>query len=108
MKLSKLLDATSDSEAHLRAELQMVAKNAYPNARTKAKCLQIAGNLKGDEDDSNSDLRATGMKAPKFLIEMQARALERQMRHQEAQQRREALDREKEAMRLAAEDEKVF
>ena len=107
MKLSKLLDDTSEAENHLKEELSMVAKTGCQNSRSKAKCLQIAGNLKSKEDDMKSELQAKGITAPKFLIEMQARALEREMRHQEAQRRREALEREKEALKLAAEEEKV-
>lgn len=108
MKLSKLLECTSEAENHLREELESVAKTGCQNSRSKAKCLQIAGNLKAKDDEIKSDLEAKGITAPKFLIEMQARALEREMRHQEAQRRREALDREKEAMRIAAEEEKVI
>lgn len=107
MKLSKLLDDTNDAGNHLKEELRMVAKTGCPNSRSKAKCLQIAGNIKDKADDIESELQAKGVGAPKFLIEMQARALEREMRHQEAQRRREALEREKEALKLAAEEEKV-
>lgn len=108
MKLSKLLEDTNEAESHLKEGLSMVAKNGCQNSRSKAKCLQIAGNLRDKEDDElRSDLQAKGITAPKFLIEMQARALEREMRHQEAQRRREALEREKEALKLAAEEEKV-
>lgn len=108
LKLSKLLEDTNEAENHLREELELVARNGYANSRSKAKCLQIAGNLKDKDDKETQDeLQAKGITAPKFLIEMQARALERAMRHQEAQRRREDLAREKEAMRLAAEEEKV-
>lgn len=107
IKLSKLLEDTSEAENHLKEELNLVARNGYPNSRSKAKCLQIAGNLKEKDADEKAELQAKGITAPKFLIEMQARALEREMRHQEAQRRREALEREKEALRIAAEDEKV-
>lgn len=107
MKLSKLLDDTNEAENHLRDELGLVSKYGCAKSRSKAKCLQIAGNLKIEDTDVKSELEAKGIKAPKFLIEMQARALERQMRHEEAQRRREAYEREKEALRLAAEEEKV-
>ncbi|XP_031622944.1 uncharacterized protein LOC116340532 [Contarinia nasturtii] len=106
MKLSKLLEDTNDAENHLKEELSIVAKTGCQNSRSKAKCLQIAGNLKDKDDDMKSELQAKGITAPKFLIEMQARALEREMRHQEAQRRREALEREKEALKMAAEEEK--
>lgn len=107
LKLSKLLDDTSEAEQHLRDELGLVSKYGCAKSRSKAKCLQIAGNLKTEETEMREELQAKGIKAPKFLIEMQARALERQMRHEEAQCRREAYEREKEALRLAAEEEKV-
>lgn len=107
MKLNKLLDDTNEAENHVKEQLNIVAKTGCQNSRSKAKCLQIAGNLKDKEDDMKSELQAKGITAPKFLIEMQARALERELRHQEAQRRREALDREKEALRLASEEEKV-
>lgn len=107
MKLSKLLDDTNEAENHLKEELNIVARTGCQNSRSKAKCLQIAGNLKDKEDDMKSELQAKGITAPKFLIEMQARALERELRHQDAQRRREALEREKEALRLASEEEKV-
>lgn len=107
MKLSKLLEDTNEAEHHLKEELGMVIRNGGANSRSKAKCLQIAGNLKDKNESEDFDLHAKGTRVPKFLIEMQARALERQMRHQEAQRRREAIEREKEAMRIASEEEKV-
>lgn len=64
--------------------------------------------MKDPEDDKRAEkLLAKGLMAPKFLIEMQARALEREMRHQRAHQRRTHLEKEKETMRLAAEESKV-
>lgn len=108
LKLSKLLDDTNEAEQQLKEELGIVAKNGCANSRSKAKCLQIASNLKDkDEREQSDELQAKGTKAPKFIIEMQARAMERQIRHREAQSRREALEREKEAIKLAAEEEKV-
>lgn len=104
------MDDTNGAENYLKNELEVVAKHGCANSRSRAKCLQIAGNLKDKtkETDIKSELQAKGITAPKFLIEMQARALDRQMRHEEAQRRREALEREKEALRLAAEEEKVI
>lgn len=108
LKLSKLLDDTNGSENYLKEELALVSKHGCANSRSKVKCLQIAGNLKDKEAEEKAELQAKGITAPKFLIEMQARALERQMRHEDAQRRREALEHEKEVMRLAAEEEKVL
>lgn len=102
------MDDTNGAENYLKEELDVVVKNGCANSRSKAKCLQIAGNLRDKNVDVKSELQAKGITAPKFLIEMQARALDRQMRHEEAQRRREALEREKEALRLAAEEEKVL
>lgn len=85
-----------------------MAKNGCQNSRSKARCLQIASDLKDQDDDETQSLLAKGLSAPKFLIEMQARALEREMRHQKAQERRVMLERDKELLRMAAEEEKVF
>lgn len=109
LKLSKLFDDMSEAETNLKEELKFVAKNGCQNSQSKARCLQIVGKLKDQEDEERYlNLQAKGLTAPKFLVEMQARALEREMRHQQAQQRRENLEREKEAMRIAAEEERVI
>lgn len=108
LKLSKLFEDMNEGENHLKEGLKFVARNGCQNSRSKARCLQIAGKLKDGEDDERyQNLQAQGMSAPKFLIEMQTRALKREMRHQKAQQRRENLEREKEALRIAAEEGKV-
>lgn len=107
LKLTKLLDDRNEAENQLTEEISLVAKNGCANSRSKAKCLRITGNLKNKTIKPKSELQAKGTAVPKFLIEMQARSLEREMKHQEAQRRRENLDREREAMRLAAEEEKV-
>lgn len=107
LKFSKLMEDTTEAENRLKEQLKNIAKKGCQNSRSKARCLQIAGNLKDEEDDEMQNLQAKGLSAPKFLIEMQARALEREMRHQQAQKRREDLEREREAIRIAAEEEKV-
>lgn len=107
LKFSKLMEDTSEAENRLKEQLKNLARKGCQNSRSKARCLQIAGNLKDEEDDEMQNLQAKGLSAPKFLIEMQARALEREMRHQQAQKRREDLEREREAIRIAAEEEKV-
>lgn len=107
MKLSKLLDDTDESEQRLKDQLKFMARNGCQNSRSKARCLQVSSDLKDDEDDETRDILAKGLTAPKFLIEMQARALERELRHQKAQERRATLEREKEAQRIATEEEKV-
>lgn len=107
LKLSKLLEDTDDSKTRSKEQLRFMARNGCHNSRSKARCLQIANDLKNEEDDEEQQLLAKGLSAPKFLIEMQARALERELRHQKAQVRRVTLEREREALRLAAEEEKV-
>lgn len=108
MKLSRLVEDTDESQGAIKADLKLIARKGCQQSRSKARCLQIAGNLKDETDDSMHDvMQAKGLTAPKFLVEMQARALEREMKHRQAQERRENLEREKEEMRLAAEEAKV-
>lgn len=106
MKLSKLLDDTDESEQRLKDQLKFMARNGCQNSRSKARCLQVASDLKDNEDDEAQSILAKGLTAPKFLVEMQARALDRELRHQKAHERRAALNREKELLRLAAEEQK--
>lgn len=108
MKLSRLLEDADESQGDIKADLKFVARKGCQKSRSKARCLQIAGNLKDPADDTIHEvMQAKGLTAPKFLVEMQARALEREMKHRQAQERRQNLEREKEDMRLAAEDAKV-
>lgn len=67
---------------------------------------QIVANVREDEDDEYAKLQARVV--PKFLIEMEQRAMERNRKHQEAKDRREQLEKEKEEMRLAAEEANVL
>lgn len=107
MKLSKLMEEACDSQANIKQELKQMIKTGGANSRSKARCLQIAGNLKDQQDDAEyTAIQARGLKAPKFLIEMQARALERDMKHRQAKERRVYLEWEKEQIRLAAEEKK--
>lgn len=108
MKLSRLLEDADESQGEIKADLKFVARKGCQKSRSKARCLQIAGNLKDPADDVEHDvMQAKGLTAPKFLVEMQARALDREMKHRQAQERRQNLEREKEEMRLAAEEAKV-
>lgn len=108
MKLSRLLEDADDSQTDLKADLKFVARTGCPRTRSKARCLQIAGNLKDSNDDTEHDImQARGLTAPKFLVEMQSRAMERELRHRQARERRENIDREKEELRLAGEEAKV-
>lgn len=108
LKLSRLLEDNDDSKNDIKDELKFVARNGCQKSRSKARCLQVAGNLKDEADDElYEQLQAKGLTAPKFLIEMQARALEREMKHQQARERREAIDRDREEIRMAAEEARV-
>lgn len=109
LKLNRLTEDTRKSKAAAKEELRNVIRHGNAKLRTTARCVQLIGNLRENEDDSSSHefarLQAKG--EPKFLIDMQTRALERNIRHQEARDRRERLEREKEEQRLAAEALKV-
>lgn len=106
LKLTKIEEETRDSQAIAKQELRNVIKTGCAKSKTTARCLQVVGNLKDeDEPDEYAKLQARGV--PKFLIEMQARAWERNQRHQEARDRRDHLERVKEEQRLAAEQAKV-
>ncbi|XP_037037996.1 calponin homology domain-containing protein DDB_G0272472 [Bradysia coprophila] len=104
LKLSKLTDDAKESKATIKDELKNVIRNGCANSRAKARCLQIVANVRDDEDDEYAKLQARGV--PKFLIEMEQRAMERNRKHQEAKDRREQLEKEKEELRLAAEEAK--
>lgn len=109
LKLNRLTEETRKSQAAAKEELRNVIRHGNAKLRSTARCVQLVGNLREDEDDSAADefakLQAKGV--PKFLVDMQTRALERNIRHQEARDRRERLEREKEEQRLAVEAAKV-
>lgn len=105
LKFTKITDQTKESKELIKQELKQVIRNGCAKLRSKAKCLQMVGNLKDAEDIELAKIQANGV--PKFLIEMEARAMERNERHKQARERRETLDRQKEELRLAAEEAKV-
>lgn len=108
MKLTKLSDEAKEAQVELKKELRQVIQIGCQPSRSKARCLQMIGNLKEQQDDDEyAKLQAKGLTMPRFLLEMQARALERESKHQQARERREVLEREKDEQRLAAEDSKV-
>lgn len=108
LKLAKITDDVKDSQAELKKELRQVIQKGCQPMRSKARCLQIIGNLKDAEDDDEyAKLQAKGLTMPKFLIEMHARALEREIKHQQAKERREHLEKDREKQRLDAEEAKV-
>lgn len=109
LKLNRLTAETRKSQAAAKDELRNVIRNGNAKLRSTARCVQLVGNLREDEDETAADefakIQARGV--PKFLMDMQIRAFERNARHQEARDRRERLEREKEEQRLAAEAAKV-
>lgn len=109
LKLTKITDEAKDSQMELKKELRQVIQTGCQPSRSKARCLQIIANLKdAQDDDEYAKLQAKGLSMPKFLIEMQSRALEREMKHQQARERREHLEQDRERQKLAAEEAKVL
>ncbi|KAJ6649713.1 Coiled-coil domain-containing protein [Pseudolycoriella hygida] len=104
LKMSKISDDAKDAKATIKDDLKNVIRNGCVNSRAKARCLQIVANVKDEDDDEYAKLQARGI--PKFLIEMEQRAIERNRKHKEAKDRREQLEKEKEELRLAAEEAK--
>lgn len=103
MKLAKFSEMMKESKNDLKMEL-INAKRGNTKLRVKARCIQIAANIKTDpEEEEKRKLLAQGLMVPKFLQKMQERAFERLARHEEARERRERLENEKEEMKTAAE-----
>lgn len=108
LKLSKLSEEAREAQMELKKELRQVIQTGNQQARSKARCLQMIGNLREEKDEEEyAILQAKGLTMPKFLVEMQARALERETKQQQAKERRENLEKEKEDQRLAVEEAKV-
>lgn len=106
LKLSKLSDEARAAKQELKEELANMVRRGDLKLRPKAKSIQIAGNIKTEEED-DTQLKAHGLQIPKFLVKMQARAMERTMKHQEAKERRMKLEQDREDARSAAEEAKV-
>lgn len=104
LRLSKLSEEARNFKQDLKNELKNVAKTGDIRVRAKAKCLQIVSNLRDEEDEQK--LAAYGSVIPKFLVQMQERALERNLRHERAKERRRQIEREREEEKLAQEEEK--
>lgn len=103
MKLAKFSEMMKESKNDLKMEL-INAKRGNTKLRVKARCIQIAANIKPDpEEEEKRKLLAQGLMVPKFLQKMQERAFERLARHEEARERRERLENDKEEMKTAAE-----
>lgn len=109
MKLAKFSEMLKESRCDLKTELRNVASRGNIKLRSKAKCIQIIGNIKPDQEDENKrKLMAQGLIVPKFLSRMQARAEERAVKHFLARERRIRLEEDKEKLKTAAEIAKVF
>lgn len=107
LKLHKLSEEAKEARLELKNELKTVIRSGDPKSKAKAKCLQLIGNLKDEEDDNLQKLQGKALLMPKFLQNMQERALERSIKHEQAKQRRQQQEAEKEAQKLALEEAKV-
>lgn len=108
LKLHKLSEEAKEAREELKKELKSVIRSGDPKSKAKAKCLQLVGNLKDEEDEEFNRLQGKALLFPKFLQNMQERALERNVRHEQARQRRLQQEAEKEAQKLALEEAKVI
>lgn len=107
LKLSKLSDDAKEAKTDLKNEIRNVIRTGDVKSRSKAKCLQIIGNLKEETDEEyENKLHALGCGIPRFLTDMQARASERNTKHAEAQERRLKIEKEKEDAKIALEEAK--
>lgn len=107
LKLSKLSDDAKEAKTDLKNEIRNVIRTGDVKFRSKAKCLQIIGNLKEETDEEyENKLHALGCGIPRFLTDMQARASERNTKHAEAQERRLKIEKEKEDAKIALEEAK--
>lgn len=102
MKLAKFSEMLKESKNDLKLEL-INAKRGNTKLRAKARCIQMAANIKPDpEEEEKRKLLAQGLIVPVFLQKMQERATERLARHEEARERRLRLEHEKEESKNAA------
>ncbi|XP_055858956.1 putative protein tag-278 [Episyrphus balteatus] len=106
LKLNKLSDEAKVAREEIKAELKNALRTGDSKARAKAKCLQIMGNLRDEEDDEFARLQGKALLQPKFLTNMQERALVRSVKHEQAKQRRLHQEAEREAAKMAVEEAK--
>lgn len=107
LKLSKLSEEAKKAREDIKNELKSVIRTGDFKKRAKAKCLQLVGSLRDEEDEEFEKLQGKSLMTPKFLARMQERALERSIKHEQARQRRLQMEAEKEAAKMAAEEAKV-
>lgn len=108
LKLHKLTDEAKEAKLEIKKELKAAMRSSDAKTRFKAKCLQLAGHLRDNEDDDLARLQGKSLLMPKFLIKMQERAKERSEKHEQVKQRRLAMEAEREAAKIAAEEAKVI
>ncbi|XP_055375830.1 uncharacterized protein LOC129608371 [Condylostylus longicornis] len=108
LKLNKLAEAAKLSQQEIKMELKNVIRNGEQKNRCKAKCLQLVGNLRDEEDEEFAKLQGRSLMDTKFLERMQQRAIERSIKHEQARQRRLQQEAEREAAKIAAEEAKRF
>ncbi|XP_037957415.1 uncharacterized protein LOC119687232 [Teleopsis dalmanni] len=107
LKVNNFTKEAQEARQDIKNELKAVLKSGDPKSKAKAKCLQIIGNLQDSDDESNlARLRGKAMLLPKFLQNMQERALERSVKHEQARQRRLQKEAEREAQKAALEEAK--
>uniref|UniRef100_A0A034VNW2 Coiled-coil domain-containing protein KIAA1407 n=1 Tax=Bactrocera dorsalis TaxID=27457 RepID=A0A034VNW2_BACDO len=106
LKLNKLSDEAKEAREDLKNELKTIIRHGDPKFKAKAKCLQLIGNLRDEKDENMTSLQGKALFMPKFLLQMEERALERNIRHEKARQRRLQQEAEKEAQKMAAEEAK--
>lgn len=110
LKLSKLSEEANEARYLLKEQLKTVIRVGEPKSKAKAKCLQLIGNLKDsdeNDDDKFNRLQGKAFLVPKFLQNMQERALERNIKHEQAKQRRLQAEAVREAQKNAQEEAKV-
>lgn len=108
LKLSKLSEEAREARTLLKEQLKTVIRVGEPKSKAKAKCLQLIGNLQDSDDGDKLDhLQGKAFLVPKFLQNMQERALERSIKHEQAKQRRQQAEAVREAQKTAQEEAKV-
>lgn len=108
LKLSKMSEEAKEARNLLKEQLKTVIRVGEPKSKAKAKCLQLIGNLQDSDDSDKFDhLQGKAFLVPKFLQNMQERALERSIKHEQAKQRRQQAEAVREAQKTAQEEAKV-
>lgn len=107
LKLNKLSEEAKEDREEVKTELKNALRTGDSKSRAKARSLQIMANLRDEEDDEFVRLQGKALIQPKFLTNMQERALERSVKHEQAKHRRLQQEAEREAAKIAIEEAKV-